>query len=378
MANIPEVFFVSYGVQLASSWVNAMLYMLELVMCLRYFQRSSRPLPHKIGVGAMVLFDTLCTMAINANVFITFQVFFGKAAFSSLNIGTTATLFMTYSTASIEQWFLIHLYFILTRNRVISICLAFFVIVHLGFSFAAGIMLQTFSLPFTERLTFAVTAAGAILCAIMDMLIAGFLGYEFFKIKTKTSASSPQSLIRRVYILTVTSGALVASTTLLMMILFLKGDIAFEFFFSCQGRVYALTLLVNFLSGPSSSPATPSSDKPGSLVFQVDAYPLAHGSGNNMRSTQPAPSIYSNFSEDSINKELPPLPTTAGLPTPAEIKLPSSPKFAPRYAPSSPAHAQFAAFPRRMQFASADPQSALASPRMVVAVPYRVESLPQP
>ncbi|KAJ7110924.1 hypothetical protein C8R44DRAFT_799734, partial [Mycena epipterygia] len=295
MVHTPEVFFVIYGVQLASSWLNAMLYMLELVMCLRYFQRSSRPLPHKIGVGAMVLFDTLCTMAINANVFITFRIFFRKACFSSLKIGSTAILFMTYSTAAIEQCFLIHLYFILTRNRVISICLAFLIIVHLGFSFAAGIMLQTFSLPFTERLTFTVTAVGAILCALMDMLIAGFLGYEFFKVKSKIGASSPQSLIRRLSILSVTSGALVASTTLLNMILFLKGHIAFEFFFSCQGRVYALTLLVNFLSGPSSSPATVSSDKLGSLVFQVDVSPVGYANSDNMRRSQLAPSIYSTF-----------------------------------------------------------------------------------
>ncbi|KAJ7089132.1 hypothetical protein C8R44DRAFT_818818 [Mycena epipterygia] len=337
MVHFSEVFFVIYGVQLASSWLNAMLYMLELVMCLRYFQRSSRPLPHKIGVGAMVLFDTLCTMAINTNVFIAFQIFLRKTCFSSLNIGSTATLFMTYSTAAIEQCFLIHLYFILTRNRGISICLAFLIIVHLGFTFSAGIMLQTFSLPFTERLTFAVTAVGAILSALMDMLIAGFLGYELFKIKTKISAGSPQSLIRRIYILSVTSGALVASITLLNIILFLKGHIAFEFFFSCQGRVYAVSLLVNFLSRPSSSPATASSDKPGSLV-QVDAYPIGYVNSDNMRRTQPTPSIYSNFSEDSINRDLP--------------------QFAPTYSPISPAHAQFAPFPRRTQFASPDPQSA--------------------
>ncbi|KAJ7110972.1 hypothetical protein C8R44DRAFT_799763 [Mycena epipterygia] len=337
MVYFPEVFFVIYGVQLASSWLNAMLYMLELVMCLRYFQRSSRPLLHKIGVGAMVLFDTLCTMAINANVFITFQIFFRKTCLSSLNIGSTATLFMTYSTAAIEQCFLIHLYFILTCKPPTRLSPFYLHEFQLGFTFAAGIMLQTFSSPFTDRLTFIVTAAGAILCVLMDVLIAGFLGYELFKIKPKISASSPQSLIRRIYILSVTSGALVASTTLLNIILFLKGHIAFEFFFSCQGRIYALTLLVNFLSRPSSSPATASSDKPGRLV-QVDAYPIGYANSDNMRRTQPTPSIYSNFSEASINRELP--------------------QFAPTYAPISPTDAQFAPFPRRMQFASPDPQSA--------------------
>ncbi|KAJ6583908.1 hypothetical protein DFH09DRAFT_263543 [Mycena vulgaris] len=213
-------FVLFYGVQLGSSWVNAMLYMLELVMCMRYFQRSSRPLAHKIGVGLMVLFDTLCTMAINANVFLTFETFLHQASFFSLSIPTSATLFLTYSTAAIEQFFLIQLYFILTRNRVISLFLAVLVVVHVGFSFAAGIMVQT--APFTLKLTYTVTAVGAILCAVVDILIAGCLGREFFKLKT--AHTSTTSLMRRIYVLSVTSGAIVASTTLLMMILFLTGN----------------------------------------------------------------------------------------------------------------------------------------------------------
>jgi hypothetical protein len=100
-------------VQLASSWVNMMLYTLELAVCLRYFQRSSRPLPHKIGVGAMVLCDTLCTMAIDAEVFVTFELFVRKASLQAATIPPAATVFMTYCTASIVQLFLIHLHFVL-------------------------------------------------------------------------------------------------------------------------------------------------------------------------------------------------------------------------------------------------------------------------
>ncbi|KAJ7105059.1 hypothetical protein C8R43DRAFT_1047029 [Mycena crocata] len=315
-------FLVTYGVELASSWVNMMLYMLELVMCLRYFQRGSRPLPHKIGVGAMFLFDTLCTMAVNANVFLTFQLFFGKGSPTSLSIPTTLTIFFTYLTAACEQFFLCHLYFILTRNRIISLCLAFLVVVHLSFSFAAGIMVQTE--PFTEKLTWTITAVGAILCAVMDLLISGCLGYEFFKIKT--DATSAKSLMRRIYILSVASGAIVATTTLLMMILFLTGNIAFEFFFSCQGRVYALTLLVNFLSGPSSSSNSSNGETQSSLLFRVDAYPAGFSNTSGKRL---APSIRSNFSEESLSKELPPLPTTASFPTISSPQMVASPRFAP-------------------------------------------------
>ncbi|KAJ7835488.1 hypothetical protein B0H13DRAFT_2424100 [Mycena leptocephala] len=229
-------------------------------------------------------------MSVDANVLITFLSFFGKEPFFALSIPTSFNILMTYFTAVIVQFFLCHLYFIITRKRVISLCLALLALVHLGFSFAAAVMIQT--APLSLHLTWTITAVGAITCGVNDLLIAGCLGYELFKMRPSNSSKS--SLLRRIFILSITSGAIVASTTLLMMILFLKGSIGklTRLILSCQGRIYALTLLFNFLSGfssSSSSVTSPSSDQ------------LA------------PPSIYSNFSEDSLNKELPPLPTMSGL-----------------------------------------------------------------
>ncbi|KAJ7490552.1 hypothetical protein FB451DRAFT_1220344 [Mycena latifolia] len=354
-------FVLAYGVELASSWLNAMLYMLELVLCFRYFQRSSRrPLAHRVGVAAIVVFDTLCTMAVNANVFLTFLGFLGQSTFYSLSIATSSTITMTYCTASVEQFFLCHLYFVLTRNRVVTILLAALILTHLGFSFAAAIMVQTE--PFTFRLTYSVTAVGAILCAVTDILIAACLGRDF--------------------ILSVTSGAIVASTTLLMMILFLTGNIAFEFFFSCQGRIYALTLLVNFLSQPSRSRST-ETQKVSTVMF---GYPTGNSAGGTRKS--PAPSINSNFSEDSMNKELPPLPTMSDIQF-VSVQTPSS-SAGPRATSSLQtistirfAPAQFASFPARSTPAGPlsasspqTPQSAVSTPRTLISVPHRLDSLP--
>ncbi|KAJ6622612.1 hypothetical protein B0H10DRAFT_1944516 [Mycena sp. CBHHK59/15] len=231
-----------------------MLFAVELVLCLRYFRRTSRPLVHKIGVGALVLFDTLCTMAVCSSVFLTFLVDIHEESFSKLAVPTTLSIMLTYLAASVEQLFLCHLYFVI---------------------------------------------AGAILCAVADILIAACLGYEFFKIKI--NCASPQGLIQRIFILILTSGAIVAGNTLLMMILFLQGSIAFEFFFSCQGRIYALTLLENFLSGPSSTriPSDSSAKMQSSLAFRVDPFP---GKPSSVLSR------HSNYSEASLFKELPPLP----------------------------------------------------------------------
>ncbi|KAJ7643655.1 hypothetical protein FB45DRAFT_279352 [Roridomyces roridus] len=297
---IPDLkqLFLAFEVQTAASWLNTMLYMLELVMVIRYFRRASRPLPHRIGVAALVFFDTACTMALDANVIVVFLSFFGKQSLGSLFVPTTVILFMTYLSASVEQLFLCHLYFILTRNRLICVFLTFLVILHLAFSFASGILLQTSA--FGDPRPFTANTIGASLCAVTDVSISALLGWEFFKIKSRHNTA--QDLIRRIYILCVTSGAIVASTTILMLILFLKGAVAFQFFFSCQGRVYALTLLANFLSRPSASSSTPApSMRTGplkmqsSLVFRTDT----RSSG------------YSSVNE----KALPPIPASPAAPT---------------------------------------------------------------
>ncbi|KAJ7017887.1 hypothetical protein C8F04DRAFT_1153751 [Mycena alexandri] len=363
-----EPLLISFGVQLASSWVNMMLYMLEIVMCFRYFQRSARPLPHKIGVGAMVFFDTLCTMSVDANILITFLSFFGKESFAALLVPTSTTIFLTYLTAIVEQLFLCHLYFILSRKRVVTLILIGLGAIHLSFSFAGGILVQT--APFPGRLTFTITAVGAILCAVNDFLIAGCLGYEMYKVKRSQSATP--SLLRRLTILSITSGAIVASTTLLMMILLLKGSIAFSFFFSCQGRVYALTLLVNFLSSPSDSSSTSSSGSTkNAMVFRSGGY--LNGE------KKPAPSLYSHYSDESMRKELPPLPPST--PQSQTISLSSAQMvtldFATRAQFASPT-SQFASTPyspsssSRVVWSPQTPQT----PRTIIFAPHRKSSLP--
>jgi len=186
------------------------------------------------------------------------------------------------------------------------------------------------------------SSVGAITCGINDLLIASCLGYELFKLKAQTSNSS---VLHRVFILSITSGAIVATTTLLMMILFLKGNIAFDFFFSCQGRIYALTLLLNFLSGTSSTSGTTIGSK-----HQNGLSPMFSKSGGG--------SIRSNISDSSMNKELPPLPVTPGLHN-ATLNL--SPQFA---------SATYTSFSAGVIWTPQTPRT------LRIVAPYRSDSLP--
>ncbi|KAJ7493558.1 hypothetical protein FB451DRAFT_1214801 [Mycena latifolia] len=233
---------------LASSWLNIGLYTLELVLCRRYFQRPNRPLLYKFGVGALVFFDTICTLTICVNVsFVLLPVPLGSNLAASL-APTSVVIIMTYCTAAIEQVILCHLFFSLTRKTLISACLAILILVHMGFAFASGGLILVLNSELNASLTTATVAA--ITCAATDICLAVCLGCKIWKMLSPKEVITPtRSFVRKFLLLIISSGLIVASNTLTMMGLLLKHSSAFDFFFSCQGRVYSLTLLANFLVG---------------------------------------------------------------------------------------------------------------------------------
>jgi hypothetical protein len=98
---------------LAGSWLNCMLYAVEFFLSIRYLHRSSYSLLHKIGVGGMFAFDTICTAAIFVRVYNVFLRFPLNVQPHNSSITNTigVILLSTYGTASLEQLFLCCLYF---------------------------------------------------------------------------------------------------------------------------------------------------------------------------------------------------------------------------------------------------------------------------
>ncbi|KAJ7872209.1 hypothetical protein B0H13DRAFT_2669462 [Mycena leptocephala] len=231
-----------------SSWLNIALYTLEIVLCWRYFGRPNRPLAHKIGVGLMVLADTACTAAVGVDVIMAALQLPFQSVFAPLAI----QILMTYISSVVSQLFLCKLFYLLTGIKTVVVPLLVLIFVHLGFSWTSAILsLKNLG---TGGLAFTTTTIGAITCAATDVIIAVCLAWKFWTMMSRTMPEhSTRSLLRRILILTVSSGALCAFNTLTMMILLLKNSGVFTFFFVCQGRVYALTLLGNFLVGTPGS-----------------------------------------------------------------------------------------------------------------------------
>ncbi|KAJ7016879.1 hypothetical protein C8F04DRAFT_1280472 [Mycena alexandri] len=122
-----------------------MFYMLEILLAIRYFQRPNRPGWHKLGVATFILADTVSTIGICAQVYLTILTFpctnVSTGAFiPSLFWPISVTILGTYTTASGGTGFpvlLILLFRWITGFFVLTI---FF---HLGTSFAsAGIILS--------------------------------------------------------------------------------------------------------------------------------------------------------------------------------------------------------------------------------------------
>ncbi|KAJ7650828.1 hypothetical protein FB45DRAFT_26580 [Roridomyces roridus] len=233
---------------LVSPWINSMLYMLEIVLVVQYLQQSrTRHLFIRAGIVAMLLFDTVCTVVVCAESYYSLV----QVRFDKIFTYTAVQLFSTYGTASIEQLFLCRIYYILTNNWFITLLLIALVALHLVASYVSGILLLTTGSPFGAA--FLTTKIGAISCASTDVLIASVLMFTFVRMEISSAVRpSTHRLLHRLIIITFTSGVLVASCTLLVMVFLLKGNPAYLLFFNCQGRIYALTILTNFLVGPAA------------------------------------------------------------------------------------------------------------------------------
>ncbi|KAJ7249795.1 hypothetical protein B0H12DRAFT_690823 [Mycena haematopus] len=316
---------------LFASWLNVALYTVELLLCIRYFGRPSRPLVHKIGVGVLIFVDTICTLA--TCVTVVFSIFPPSATNLHLDFSPIAVqVLMTYVSAIISQLFLCNLFFVLTGRKIVAGIIVILIFVHSGFSWASAIILLTTPVQgataLTSRRGLTATIVGSVSCSTTDVIIATCLAWKFWMMMAGTTdRHSTRSLLRRIQILAISSGLICASNTLLMMILLLKGSGVFDFFFACQGRVYALTLLGNFLlgiPGRSQEGTRPSlglgtSIISGTVMFRNHTEPnevedpisaVSHhsGNGNPPKSADP---LWNHQRHESLQLEELPMPNKA-------------------------------------------------------------------
>ncbi|KAF9495066.1 hypothetical protein BDN71DRAFT_900970 [Pleurotus eryngii] len=257
----------NYGLQLLliSSWLNLVLYAMEINLAYRYmcnFPNDSRMIRGIVCFALVV--DTISTVAVCGNAWI-FLVGTPRTGLppSYLQWPLPTLIIATTCSASLEQSFLIFRFWKLRHagsemqrqmresaskrfqklpDIFMAGFLALLVCTHTGFALTSGILVSRNPVIAPEFAVAATTVARCVSGAA-DILVAIALVWQ---LRTVDASFRPtQCLIRRLIANAIASGAIVAVTTLLLMVLFLVKALAFYIFFAILGRLYSITILVN-------------------------------------------------------------------------------------------------------------------------------------
>ncbi|ESK91679.1 hypothetical protein Moror_10675 [Moniliophthora roreri MCA 2997] len=230
---------------LFSSWLNLTLYTLEICLGVYYFNISKYPWNsfNRLTLTASLLVDTACTAVVCYN------VYFYLVDFRNVNQfiqpwTLPATILLTYTSSLIEQSFYVHRYWKISRNIFMTLIIVVFIVTHVVFGFISGIW--TAIRP-QIGFSFAVTATtvAAVLCSATDLVIAVCMAWKLKSIRT--TYAQTQSLIRRMSIQAVTNGIITSTATIIMLVLLFTTINGFYVLFASLGRLYTLTVLINFI-----------------------------------------------------------------------------------------------------------------------------------
>lgn len=190
--------------------------------------------------------DTLCTVAVCSNTFLYMIIFPLAGKFPDVQIWPLpVTIFATGCSAFFEQSFLIHRFWRLSRNKPITFILSFLTLTQLIFAFISGTYVAIVPV-FAPNFGTKATTVSVSLRSATDLLIAIALVIKLHSFET--SFVSTRQLIRRVSFISLTAGLMCAVTSTLMLALYEKQALVFDLFLACLGRVYSLTILINFFT----------------------------------------------------------------------------------------------------------------------------------
>ncbi|KAJ3998841.1 hypothetical protein F5050DRAFT_1125719 [Lentinula boryana] len=229
---------------LAGSWVNMMLYGTELVLGGFYLINSRHNAFFRWSLAISLCIDTVCTGVVCYNVYL-YLILDPKALTSESQPWTLpATILCTYHAALIEQVFFTYRYWQITHNKFVTLSISTLTALHVAFAWVLGIGLILN--PVVSQSGLNLTIIAATLCAATDLLIAITTFHTMRKIKTTFSAT--QSLLRRISIQSVACGSTTSIFTIIMVSLLVTHNLEpFTVIFDILGRLYTLTILMNYI-----------------------------------------------------------------------------------------------------------------------------------
>ncbi|KAF5353749.1 hypothetical protein D9758_008690 [Tetrapyrgos nigripes] len=170
------------GSILIGTWLNAMLYMLEITQVIHYFQNYSNDRPiFKIAVATVFILDTVCTVAACASAYLYSVVHWGDRAYLAQQYWPIPMYIVTTGTCgAIVQFFMLSRYWILTKRKAVASVIIIGIIVTWGGSIYSASKLATFS-DYSQRKTVFVSATSVLklTLAIVFWILTPGLGFGF-------------------------------------------------------------------------------------------------------------------------------------------------------------------------------------------------------
>ncbi|KAJ3857364.1 hypothetical protein EV368DRAFT_77849 [Lentinula lateritia] len=216
-ANAPLA--ASPGFLLAGAWVNLFLYTIELLVGTYYFFKT--PGKHaKALVAVALLVDTISTISV-------------------CQFTWMVLLIREYLSSFVPEIFVSRLFQDLhCHDELIQMTL---VIASIGLAFNSGVAVDQAKLA-------TLNIVASFMGATTDTIIAVYLVYKLRTINALQFSYSTKCLIRKIITYTVACGLITALLTIVTSILAFSLVGPFMLFFDCNGRVYTLTILLNFIT----------------------------------------------------------------------------------------------------------------------------------
>ncbi|KAJ7323818.1 hypothetical protein DFH08DRAFT_1028573 [Mycena albidolilacea] len=243
------------GALLVGTWANSVLYTVEVIQAARYYRHFKHDnWMLKLLVSSAIAIDSVSMIANYASVYLYTITHWGDLAYIQNQYWASQFdfdplyLFATGVVAALVQSFLASRYWLLTRNKFITLTLFVFITVATGGAFACGVTIATFPGYTNRRKAIIPATTWLITEAVTDISIASALLWEFWK--AKSSFKETRSLLNRLVAKTIQTGTAGASIALAVLIAFLANKesnvptgIAYTL-----GRVYCITMLSNLNS----------------------------------------------------------------------------------------------------------------------------------
>ncbi|KAJ6529130.1 hypothetical protein DFH09DRAFT_1185255 [Mycena vulgaris] len=222
------------GPLLVGTWANSILYSVEVILAAyyyRHFKHDNWML--KLLVTSAIVIDSVSMIANYASVY--------------LNQYWPLPLYIlaTGVVAALAQGFLAARYWLLTKNKFITLILFLFITVAIGGVFASAVTITIFP-GYHDRGNVVIPATISLVTeAVTDTSITLALLLEFRKVKS--SFKETRSLVNRLVVQTIQTGAAGSTIVLAILVTFLadnESNVPTGISY-CLGRVYCLTMLAN-------------------------------------------------------------------------------------------------------------------------------------